>query len=170
METLIKPRCFTIHMAPEVLIIMGSKSDLPVGQKALDTLRGLGISCQIKVASAHRTPKLVADIVEKSDAKVFIAIAGLSAALPGVVAAHTVRPVIGVPVSGKVNLDSILSIVQMPPGITVGSVGLDRGENAGLLAAQILAVANPALEKKLKEERIKQGEKVLKDSAEVEAL
>jgi 5-(carboxyamino)imidazole ribonucleotide mutase len=155
-------------MTPDVLIIMGSKNDLPVGQKALDTLRELGISCEIKVASAHRTPKLVAELVEKSDAKVFIAIAGLAAALPGTVAAHTIRPVIGVPVSGKVNLDSVLSIVQMPPGIPVAAVGLDRGENAGLLAAQIIAVSNPAVEKKLLEHRKDQEAKVHADSSSLE--
>ncbi len=155
-------------MSPDVLIIMGSKNDLPVGQKAVDTLRELGISCEIKVASAHRTPKLVADIVENSDAKVFIAIAGLAAALPGAVAAHTIRPVIGVPVSGKVNLDSVLSIVQMPPGIPVAAVGLDRGENAGLLAAQIIAVASPAVEKKLLEHRKAQEAKVHTDSSSLE--
>ena len=152
-------------MAPQVLIIMGSKSDLPVGQKARDTLKELGISCEIKVASAHRTPKLVTELVEKSDAKVFIAIAGLSAALPGAVAAHTIRPVIGVPVSGKVNLDSVLSIVQMPPGIPVAAVGLDRGENAGLLAAQIIGVADREVERKLLEHRKEQEKKVHEDSS-----
>ena len=161
---------FWVHMAPQVLIIMGSKNDLPVGQKTLDTLRELGISCDIKVASAHRTPKLVADLVENSDAKVFIAIAGLSAALPGAMAAHTIRPVIGVPVSGKVNLDSVLSIVQMPPGIPVAAVGLDRGENAGLLAAQILAVSNPEIEKKLLEHRKAQELRVHEDSSSLGAM
>ncbi|MBA3045193.1 MAG: 5-(carboxyamino)imidazole ribonucleotide mutase [Candidatus Thermoplasmatota archaeon] len=157
-------------MAPQVLIIMGSKSDLGVGQKALDTLRKLGISCEIKVASAHRTPKLVADLVENSDAKVFIAIAGLAAALPGAIAAHTIRPVIGVPVSGKVNLDSILSIVQMPPGIPVAAVGLDRGENAGLLAAQIIAITDTEIEKKLLEHRKEQENKVHTDSSSLGAM
>ena len=155
-------------MAPQVLIIMGSKNDLPVGQKALDVLKELGISCDIKVASAHRTPKLVAELVEKSDAKVFIAIAGLAAALPGAIAAHTIRPVIGVPVSGKVNLDSVLSIVQMPPGIPVAAVGLDRGENAGLLAAQILAVSDSGIEKKLLEHRKDQEAKVHADSSSLD--
>lgn len=165
-----KPGGFWVSMAPQVLIIMGSKNDLPVGQKALDTLRELGISCDIKVASAHRTPKLVSDLVENSDAKVFIAIAGLSAALPGAMAAHTVRPVIGVPVSGKVNLDSVLSIVQMPPGIPVAAVGLDRGENAGLLAAQILAVSSPEIEKKLLEHRKAQEARIHEDSAGLGAM
>jgi 5-(carboxyamino)imidazole ribonucleotide mutase len=168
METLIKSGCFPFPMAPQVLIIMGSKSDLPVGQKAVDVLKEMGITCEIKVASAHRTPKLVAELVEKSDAKVFIAIAGLAAALPGTVAAHTVRPVIGVPVSGKVNLDSVLSIVQMPPGIPVAAVGLDRGENAGLLAAQIIAIADHEVEKKLLSHRKDQEAKVHADSSSLE--
>jgi len=152
-------------MAPDVLIIMGSKSDLPVGEKVTKTLKELGISYQLKVASAHRTPKLVAQLVEESDAKVFIAIAGLAAALPGAMAAHTVRPVIGVPVSGKVNLDSILSIVQMPPGIPVAAVGIDRGENAALLAAEIIAISNPEVEQALKEHRMQQESKVHSDSS-----
>ncbi|MFO7619013.1 MAG: 5-(carboxyamino)imidazole ribonucleotide mutase [Thermoplasmata archaeon] len=155
-------------MSPDVLIIMGSKNDLPVGQKAVDVLKELGIPCEIKVASAHRTPKLVMDIVENSDAKVFIAIAGLAAALPGAIAAHTIRPVIGVPVSGKVNLDSVLSIVQMPPGIPVAAVGLDRGENAGLLAAQILAVSDKEVERKLLAHRREQEKKVHADSSSLE--
>ncbi|MEJ1730859.1 AIR carboxylase family protein, partial [Escherichia coli] len=93
------------------------KSDAPVAAKAAALLREFGVTCETRVASAHRTPDLVHEIVATSEAEVFIAIAGLSAALPGVVAASTTRPVIGVPVSGKVNLDSILSIVQMPGGI-----------------------------------------------------
>jgi 5-(carboxyamino)imidazole ribonucleotide mutase len=92
---------------------------------------------------------------------VFIGIAGLSAALPGTIAAHTIKPVIGVPVSGKVNLDAILSIIQMPPGIPVGAVGLDRGENAALLAVEILAVSDKKLTKKLENYRKKMREKAL---------
>jgi 5-(carboxyamino)imidazole ribonucleotide mutase len=167
-ETIISPLHFLARMAPEVLIIMGSKSDLPVGQKALDVLKELGISQEIKVASAHRTPKLVQELVEKSDAKVFIAIAGLAAALPGLMAAHTVKPVIGVPVSGKVNLDSVLSIVQMPPGIPVAAVGLDGGENAALLAAEMIALCNPDLARRLEEHRRAQESKVHADSSSLQ--
>lgn len=155
-------------MAPDILIIMGSKSDLPVGQKALDVLKELEVDCEIRVASAHRTPRLVHEMVEKSDAKVFIAIAGLAAALPGAIAAHTIRPVIGVPVSGKVNLDSILSIMQMPPGIPVAAVGLDRGENAGLLAAQILAITDAGLAERLVGHRKAQESKVHADSSSLQ--
>ena len=155
-------------MAPDVLIIMGSKSDLPVGQKALDALKELEVSAEIKVASAHRTPKLVMEMIENSDAKVFIAIAGLAAALPGAIAAHTIKPVIGVPVSGKVNLDSVLSIVQMPPGIPVAAVGLDRGENAALLAAEIIALGDPDLARRLEEHRKAQESKVHADSSSLQ--
>ena len=165
MEILMLKVMFTLHMAPEVLIIMGSKSDLSVGEKVTKTLKELGISYELKVASAHRTPKLVEKLVGETDAKVFIAIAGLAAALPGSIAAHTVRPVIGVPVSGKVNLDSILSIVQMPPGIPVGAVGIDRGENAALLAAQIIGIGNPDVEQKLLDHRKAQEAKVHSDSS-----
>ena len=126
-------------MARMVCIILGSKSDLPIAEKVTGILDELDIGYNLHIASAHRTPDLVKKIVEESVANVFIAIAGLSAALPGVVAAHTIKPVIGVPVSGKVNFDSILSIVQMPPGIPVAAMGLDNGKNAALLAAQILA-------------------------------
>lgn len=167
-EMLISFGPFPLSMAPDVLVIMGSKSDLAVGQKAIDVLKELGVSCEIKVASAHRTPKLVQDIVENTDAKVFIAVAGLAAALPGAIAAHTIKPVIGVPISGKVNLDSVLSIVQMPPGIPVAAVGLDRGENAALLAAEIIALSDPALAKKLEEHRIAQESKVHADSSSLQ--
>jgi 5-(carboxyamino)imidazole ribonucleotide mutase len=145
----------------KILIIMGSSSDAPVAEKAKALLEEFKVPCSVTVASAHRTPDLLKSLVEKSDADVFIGIAGLSAALPGSIAAHTVKPVIGVPVSGKVNLDAILSIIQMPPGIPVGAVGLDRGENAALLAVEILAVSDKKLQKKLVEYRKKMREKAL---------
>ncbi len=145
----------------KIHIIMGSASDMPVAEKAKAIFEDFGISYNLKVASAHRTPELLKKIVEKSDADIFIGIAGLSAALPGTIAAHTIKPVIGVPVSGKVNLDAILSIIQMPPGIPVGAVGLDRGENAALLAVEILAVKDTKLEKKLLEYRKKMREKAV---------
>jgi 5-(carboxyamino)imidazole ribonucleotide mutase len=145
----------------KIHIIMGSKSDMAVAEKAQRVLDEFTIPYQTSVASAHRTPDVLQSLVEKSDADVFIGIAGLSAALPGVMAAHTTKPVIGVPVSGKVNMDAILSIIQMPPGIPVGAVGLDRGENAALLAVQILAINNKTLQKKLIAYRKKLREKVL---------
>lgn len=107
------------------------------------------------------------ELATTSKAQVFIAIAGLSAALPGVLASFTIKPVIGVPVSGKLNFDSLLSVVQMPAGIPVAAVGLDRGDNAALLAAEILALNDKGLEDALKKYRTKQAERVLKDSEEV---
>lgn len=142
----------------KVHIVMGSKSDEHVAKKAEDIFKEFGINYSLSIASAHRTPNKVKEIA-KSDADVFIAIAGLSAALPGSIAAHTTKPIIGVPVSGKVNLDSILSIVQMPPGIPVAAVGLDRGENAALLAIEMLAMHDKKLRKKLEEHRKKMREK-----------
>ena len=154
---------------PQVLVIMGSKSDLPVAEKATALFKKFGITYEAAVASAHRTPKRVEDVVKGSDAEVFIAIAGMSAALPGVVASFTVKPVIGVPVSGKMTLDAILSIVQMPPGIPVAAVGLDRGDNAAVLAAQILSVKYPGIRDKMQAYRKEMADKVEKDSAEVAA-
>lgn len=140
---------------------MGSSSDGPVAEKAKAILEEFKITYDVKVASAHRTPDALKTIVENSDADVFIGIAGLSAALPGTIAAHTIKPVIGVPVSGKINLDAVLSIVQMPPGIPVGAVGLDRGENAALLAVEILAIKDKKLAKKLADYRKKMRETAL---------
>ncbi len=142
----------------KVRIVMGSKSDEHVAKKAEEMLDRFGINYEKVVASAHRTPEKVKEIAN-GDADVFIAIAGLAAALPGSIAAHTVKPVIGVPVSGKVNMDAILSIVQMPPGIPVAAVGLDRGDNAALLAAEILAVEDEGLKKKLEDYREEMREK-----------
>ncbi len=145
----------------KIQIIMGSSSDMSIAEKAKAILEEFKVPCVINVASAHRTPDVLKNLVEKSDADVFIGIAGLSAALPGTIAAHTIKPVIGVPVSGKVNLDAILSIIQMPPGIPVGAVGLDRGENAALLAVEILAVRDATLRKKLDAYRRKMREKAV---------
>jgi 5-(carboxyamino)imidazole ribonucleotide mutase len=139
----------------KIQIILGSKSDISVAEKAEKILKEFNVDYDLKIASAHRTPEYLKEIIEKSDADVFIGIAGLSAALPGVIAAHTIRPVIGVPVSGNVNLDAILSIIQMPPGIPVGAVGLDRGDNAALLAIQILSIKDKKLFNEMKKYREK---------------
>jgi 5-(carboxyamino)imidazole ribonucleotide mutase len=153
---------------PVVLIILGSKSDLEIGKKAHAMLQRFGVGSEIVVASAHRTPERLWNLVRESDAKVFITVAGLAAALPGAVASYTTKPVIGVPVSGAVNLDSILSIVQMPPGIPVAAVGLDRGENAALLAVEMLAISDPRLVSELEKHRKEMADKIDKDSKEVQ--
>jgi len=145
----------------KIQIILGSKSDMPVAEKAQKILDEFRVSYDIAVASAHRTPDFLKDVVGKNNADVFIGIAGLSAALPGSIAAHTTKPVIGVPVSGKVNLDAILSIIQMPPGIPVAAVGLDRGDNAALLAIEILALKDKKLTKKLEDYRKKMIKEIL---------
>jgi 5-(carboxyamino)imidazole ribonucleotide mutase len=152
-----------------VQIVLGSKSDMKVAEKAVAVLKELGIKHKLSIASAHRTPELVDKLVAEADAEVFIAIAGLSAALPGVIAARTMKPVIGVPVSGTLNLDAILSVVQMPPGIPVAGVGLDRGDNAALLAAAILALKDEKIAGALKRYRQKLKDNVIQDSKEVES-
>ena len=154
-------------MMPKVSIMMGSKSDLPVAEKAVAILNRFSVAFDITVASAHRTPKRVEDIVKSADSDLFIVIAGMSAALPGTVAAPTCKPVIGVPVSGQLNLDAILSIVQMPPGIPVACVGLDRGDNAALLAVEMLGMTNVNLKKAVPAYRKEMDEKVAADSEKV---
>ena len=130
---------------PLVGIVMGSKSDLPAMEKAADELRERGIMHEVRVMSAHRDPETVADYARNArmrGLRVIIAGAGLSAALPGVVAAHTDLPVIGVPLRGPLSaaggLDALLAIAQMPPGVPVACVGLDNARNAAVLAARIL--------------------------------
>ena len=148
----------------QVVIIMGSATDRPIAQKAEKILDKFGIKYETYVASAHRTPDRVVEIIRGSDADVFIALAGLSAALPGVVAAHTLKPVIGVPCassSSPANLDSLLSVVQMPPGVPVGGVGIGRGENAALLSARIIGVADSEVGDKLEDYRRKLEKKTL---------
>ena len=131
--------------APRVGIVMGSKSDMETMEKAANELEERGILHELRVMSAHREPDVVADYAKNAHMRglrVIIAGAGISAALPGAVAAHTDLPVIGVPLSGRLTaaggLDAILSIVQMPPGVPVACVGLDNPRNAAILAAQIL--------------------------------
>lgn len=130
---------------PQVGIIMGSESDLPEMEKAGKVLEEAGIACEIRVMSAHRDPETVADYCKNArrrGIRVLIAGAGLSAALPGVAAAHSDLPVIGVPLSSRLSaaggLDAILSVVQMPPGVPVAAVGLDNPRNAAHLALRIL--------------------------------
>jgi 5-(carboxyamino)imidazole ribonucleotide mutase len=130
----------------KVLIICGSESDLNVAKKAEEVLKDNKIPYELKIASAHREPDKVKDIIKKSDADVFIAIAGLSAALPGFIASITDKPVIGVPVNVKLDgLDALLSTMQMPSGVPVATVGIDNGKNAANLAIRILKLKYPKL-------------------------
>ncbi|OYT62877.1 5-(carboxyamino)imidazole ribonucleotide mutase [Methanosarcinales archaeon ex4572_44] len=124
---------------PEVAILMGSKSDTSIAEKTSMALEEAGIAHEMRVISAHRNPDELDEYVRNSDALLFIAIAGLSAALPGAIAARTRKPVIGVPVSTALGgLDALLSIAQMPPGVPVACVGIDNGVNAARLAERIL--------------------------------
>jgi len=137
-----------------VSVIMGSESDRDVGEKAQVILEEFGVDYELKVYSAHRTPKALVEYVGSSDASVYIAIAGLSAALPGVIAAHTLKPVIGVPKDAKLGgLDALLSIVQMPPGVPVACVGIDNARNAALLAIEILSLSDGTLMEKMRDYR-----------------
>lgn len=135
-------------------IVAGSKSDQAVVDDAVKALTELGVSHEVRFLSAHRNPEGLRKYVAGSKAEVFIAIAGLAAHLPGVIASMSVRPVIGVPVNAKLNgLDSLLSIVQMPPGVPVGCVGIDNARNAGVLAAEIIALSDPKVKDRLEKMR-----------------
>jgi len=126
-----------------VAIIAGSKSDQQVVDDAVKVLTELGVSHEVQFLSAHRNPDGLRRYLAASKADVFIAVAGLAAHLPGVIASTTVKPVIGVPVNAKLNgLDSLLSIVQMPPGVPVACVGIDNARNAGILAAEMIALGD----------------------------
>jgi len=130
----------------KVLIVCGSKSDLSIAIEAGKILDVNKIPYELQIASAHREPDKVKDIVKKSDADVFIAIAGLSAALPGFIASLTDKPVIGVPVNVKLDgLDALLSTMQMPSGVPVATVGIDNAKNAAHLAIRILKLKYPDL-------------------------
>ena len=155
----------------DVTILLGSKSDLPVAKKCTKILDEYGIVYQLRVASAHRSPAYVEEIVNKAEAdgcQIYIAMAGLAAALPGAVAALTTKPVIGVPCGGKVPFDSLLSIAQLPPGVPAACVGVDRGDNSGMLALQILGLKNEKLALQLLEFKKKQIERVMQMDAEAQ--
>jgi 5-(carboxyamino)imidazole ribonucleotide mutase len=160
--------------AIDVAIMMGSKSDLETMRPAAKILEALGLVVEVRVLSAHRTPEHAATFVKQAvqdGCKAFICGAGGAAHLAGAVAAHTTRPVIGVPIaSGALSgFDSLLSTVMMPPGMPVATVAVGGAENAGLLAAQIIAVSDPALAARVEAERETRRRKVLDSDAEVRA-
>ncbi|MGE5328294.1 MAG: 5-(carboxyamino)imidazole ribonucleotide mutase [Deltaproteobacteria bacterium] len=155
-------------------IVMGSDSDLPVLKNCIKILKDFGVETEVSVISAHRTPDKAAQYAknaEKNGFGVIIAAAGKAAHLPGVLAAFTVLPVIGIPIKSSTldGLDSLLSIVQMPKGIPVATVAVDGAENAALLAVQILGTADSGLREKMKEYKIKMAEEVEKKDAQIKA-
>ena len=159
----------------KVAVIMGSDSDLPIVEKAIDTLKEFEIPFEVHVYSAHRTPSETKDFVssaEKNGFGVIIAAAGMAAHLAGAVAANTVLPVIGIPVSAKKldGLDALLSTVQMPSGIPVATVAIDGAKNAAILAAQIIALSDEVLSEKLKADRQKASQTVLEKNKKIEEL
>jgi 5-(carboxyamino)imidazole ribonucleotide mutase len=156
----------------QVSILMGSDSDFPIMKEAYDVCKEFGIGCEVKVISAHRTPGKLEKYVSSAKMngiKVIIAGAGGAAHLPGITAAFTTLPIIGVPIISKSlnGLDSLLSIVQMPPGVPVATVGINAAKNAGLLAMEILAISDTELDEKMKKykkklaiESMKKNEKI----------
>ena len=156
-------------MTPKIMIILGSGSDIAIAEKAMDILDKLEIPYSLKIASAHRTPNLVREVVKQgTDAgiEVFIGIAGLAAHLPGSIAAYTPRPVIGVPVDVKTGgMDALDSIVQMPYPSPIATVGIDRGDNAAILAAQFISLYDEEVRQRLIALRKEYAQKV-KDSNE----
>ena len=158
-------------MKPTVSIIMGSTSDLPVMEKACKQLDDLQVPFEVNALSAHRTPDAVeafARCARERGVKVIIAGAGMAAALPGVIAASTTLPVIGVPVKGMLDgLDAMLSIVQMPPGIPVATVGVNGAQNAAILAAEMLALADSALAQRLADYKAGLREKIERANREL---
>ncbi len=153
-------------MKPIVSIIMGSTSDLPVMEKAMKQLEELQIPFEVNALSAHRTPDAVEQFAKEARGRgiqVIIAAAGMAAALPGVIAASTNVPVIGVPIKGMLDgLDAMLSIIQMPPGIPVATVGVNAAQNAAILAAQIIALSDDAVAAKMDDYKARLGEKIKK--------
>ena len=162
-----------MNKTAQISIIMGSTSDLPIMRKAAQVLEDFKIPFEINALSAHRTPDESAEFAKTADKrgiKVIIAGAGGAAHLPGVLAAHTPVPIIGVPIKASISIDgwdSILSILQMPPGIPVATVGLDAAKNAGIMAAQILAVGDADVMKTIKKYKSTMAEKIVKANEEL---
>lgn len=156
----------------KVAIIMGSKSDYPVVERAEAVLREFGVEYETRIISAHRTPRIAEEFASKAEEngiEVIIAAAGKAAHLGGVLAAYTAMPVIGLPIKSSTldGLDSLLSIVQMPKGVPVATVAIDGAENAGLLAVQILSVKYPELREKMKKYKIKMEEDIISQDMEL---
>ena len=161
-------------MTKKVGIVMGSDSDLPVLQKAIDTLASFGVPYEVHVYSAHRTPAEAKDFASNAINNgfgVIIAAAGMAAHLAGAIAANTTLPVIGIPIksAGLGGLDALLSTVQMPSGIPVATVAIDGGVNAATLAVQILAVSDDELQRKIAAVRKENADKVLAKNSDIEA-
>lgn len=158
-------------MTPLVSIIMGSTSDLPVMEKACKFLDDMHVPFEVNALSAHRTPDAVEQFAKQAKArgiKVIIAGAGMAAALPGVIAASTTLPVIGVPIKGMLDgLDAMLSIIQMPPGIPVATVGVNGAMNAAILAVEMLALADDAVAARLSDYKAGLGAKIEKANKEL---
>lgn len=156
----------------KVAVIMGSDSDLPVVEKAVNTLREYGVPAEVHVFSAHRCPEEAADFAKnarKNGVGVIIACAGKAAHLAGAMAANTTLPVVGLPVKSSLDgIDALLSTVQMPSGIPVATVAIDGAVNAALLSIEILAISDEVLAEKLENARVQGREKVLKKNAEIE--
>lgn len=161
-------------MKPLVSIIMGSTSDLPIMEKALDWLDANSIPFEVNALSAHRTPEAVAEFARGAQdrgVRVIIAAAGMAAALPGSIAASTNLPVIGVPIKGMIDgLDALLSIVQMPPGVPVATVGINASQNAAILAAEIIALSDKEVAGKVTAWKRGLGEKITKANKELGGL
>ena len=161
-------------MKPQVSIIMGSTSDLPVMEKAAKVLDDFEIPFEINALSAHRTPEEVEKFAKGAKdrgIKVIIAAAGMAAHLPGVIAAMTTLPVIGVPVKASLDgMDSLLAIVQMPPGIPVATVGINGAMNAGILAAQIIAAGDEKIQNRLVQFKEELKEKIVKANKELKEV
>jgi 5-(carboxyamino)imidazole ribonucleotide mutase len=158
-------------MTPLVSIIMGSTSDLPVMEKAMAFLNEQQIPFEVNALSAHRTPDAVENFARNAEGRgirVIIAAAGMAAALPGVIAASTTLPVIGVPIKGMLDgLDAMLSIIQMPPGIPVATVGVNGAMNASILAMEMLALSDSSIAERLKAYKSGLGKKIEKANADL---
>lgn len=161
-------------MTPQVSIIMGSTSDLPMMRKAMELLEQFQVPFEIHALSAHRTPQEVEQFATQAEArgiKVIIAAAGMAAHLCGVIASMTTLPVIGVPVSASLEgMDALLAIVQMPPGVPVATVGINASLNAALLAVQILAVADTALKQRFAEYKQDLKQKIVKANEDLSQI
>jgi 5-(carboxyamino)imidazole ribonucleotide mutase len=160
-------------MSKKVAVLMGSDSDLPVVKGTINTLKGFGIPVEVHVMSAHRTPKQACDFSSAAKANgfgVIICAAGKAAHLAGIIAAHTTLPVIGIPIKASTldGLDALLSTVQMPKGIPVATVAIDGADNAGILAAQMLAISDDELGKKLEQLKLEMVEEVLAKDAKLQ--